>query len=234
MSCRFLIRWGAWLVASYLSCLPVQLISAAVHISFDSHQVEHPQHLLMLALHVFWCCLMTTFRRWLRRVCSWGGTLTEMVKLLQGWSQKQRLGRKERHKYEVVFNPGLMPSLQDLAFYVTEMPAEQLKRKVTLLLIIRAILAKFFTAESRASLAFLEDSKRVQQFNSSSILPLRLSRLHQKVLQIQPIVICKSLPRFDDYSFYYDEYLDMEECWEESDQVPKNIKCWNSSEMLKQ
>jgi len=35
---RFLIRWGSWLVASYLSCLPVQLISAAVHISFDSHQ----------------------------------------------------------------------------------------------------------------------------------------------------------------------------------------------------
>ena len=133
---------------------------------------------------------MTTFRRWLRRVCSWGGTLTEMVKLLQGWSQKQRLGRKERHKYKVVFNPGLMPSLQDLAFYVTEMPAEQMKRKVTLLLIIRAILAKFFTAESRASLAFLEDSKRVQQFNSSSILPLRLSRLHQKVLQSSNTTNC--------------------------------------------
>ena len=32
------------------------------------------------------------------------------------------------------FGQLLKPSLQDLAFYVTEMPAEQLKRKVTLLL----------------------------------------------------------------------------------------------------
>ena len=29
----------------------------------------------------------------------------------------------------------------------------------------------------------------------------------------------KVVPRFDDYAFFYDEYLDMEECWEESDQV---------------
>ena len=35
--------------------------------------------------------------------------------------------------------------------------------------------------------------------------------------------LSKVVPRFDDYSFYYDEYLDMEECWEESDQVPSRI-----------
>lgn len=35
--------------------------------------------------------------------------------------------------------------------------------------------------ESRTSLAFLTDSERVQQFNSSSVLPLCLSRLQQKI-----------------------------------------------------
>ena len=42
------------------------------------------------------------------------------------------------------------------------------------------------------------------------------------------IDICIFLGRFDDYSFYYDEYLDMEECWEESDQVwfQQQFECW--------
>ena len=80
-------------------------------------------------------------------------------------------------------------------------------------------------SEWRASLAFLKDSKRVEQFNSSSILPLPLSWLHQKVLHMQWIIVWITALRFDDYSFYYDEYLDMEECWEESDQVSFLLKC---------
>ena len=37
-------KWGSWLVASYLSCIPVQLMSAAIHLSFDNRQVhEHLQ-----------------------------------------------------------------------------------------------------------------------------------------------------------------------------------------------
>ena len=72
MSCRFLIRWGAWLVASYLSCLPVQLISAAVHISFDNQQVEHyiPSTLQFRHLMFSEGFLKTTFRRWMKRLFS--------------------------------------------------------------------------------------------------------------------------------------------------------------------
>ena len=37
---RFLSKWGAWLAASYISCLPVQLVSSALYLSFDDHQVK--------------------------------------------------------------------------------------------------------------------------------------------------------------------------------------------------
>ena len=56
----------------------------------------------------------------------------------------------------------------------------------------------FCALESRTSLAFLEDSKRVQQFNSSSILPLRLSRLHQKVHHTHIGLLIANLSLFQD------------------------------------
>merc|ERR1719430_9004 len=75
---------------------------------------------------------------------------------------------------------------QDLSFYVTEMPAEQLKRKS------QEPLSPFSRIRSES--------------NNSTLSPSFRS------------VYLDSTKRFDDYSFYYDEYLDMEECWEESDQ----------------
>merc|ERR550519_1547228 len=75
---------------------------------------------------------------------------------------------------------------QDLSFYVTEMPAEQLKRKS------QEPLSPFSRIRSESNNSTLPPSFRSAYLDSSK--------------------------RFDDYSFNYDEYLDMEECWEESDQ----------------
>jgi len=140
---RFLTRWGSWLVASYLSCLPVQLISAAVHISFDNQQEVDE----------------------------------EIVQLRRNTSR------------DVQGHAMLKPEAEvgsDLAFYVTEMPAEQLKRK---------------------SQEPLSPFSRIRSESNNSTLPPSFRSVY-----------LDSTKRFDDYSFYYDEYLDMEECWEESDQ----------------
>merc|ERR1719341_1360508 len=84
---------------------------------------------------------------------------------------------------------GLERVSQDLSFFVTEMPAEQLKRK---------------------SQEPLSPFSRIRSESNNSTLPPSFRSVYHNST--------KSFPRFDDYSFYYDEYLDMEECWEESDQ----------------
>jgi len=145
---RFLIRWGAWLSASYISCLPVQLISAAVHISFDSSQEEDE----------------------------------EGVQLRRHMDREGQGVAKVKPEAAV----GSERASQDLAFYVTEMPAEQLKRK---------------------SQEPLSPFSRIRSESNNSTLPPSFRSVY-----------LNSTKRFDDYSFYYDEYLDMEECWEESDQ----------------
>merc|ERR550519_1503846 len=82
---------------------------------------------------------------------------------------------------------------QDLSFYVTEMPAEQLKRK---------------------SQEPLSPFSRIRSESNNSTLPPSFRSVY-----------LNSNRRFDDYSFNYDEYLDMEECWEESDQEGESIFC---------
>merc|ERR550519_1349869 len=74
---------------------------------------------------------------------------------------------------------------QDLSFYVTEMPAEQLKRK---------------------SQEPLSPFSRIRSESNNSTLPPSFRSVYHN-----------STKRFDDY-LPYDEYLDMEECWEQSDQ----------------
>jgi len=143
---RFLTRWGAWLVASYFSCLPVQLISAAVHISFDSSQEVDEE----------------------------------------GVQLRRHMDREGGVKVKPEAAMGSERASQDLAFYVTEMPAEQLKRK---------------------SQEPLSPFSRIRSESNNSTLPPSFRSVY-----------LDSTKRFDDYSFYYDEYLDMEECWGESDQ----------------
>lgn len=145
---RFLSKWGAWLGASYISCLPVQLVSSALYLSFDDHQ-EADEEIVQLRRHM-----------------DRGGQCHAMVK-------SEALAGSER-------------ASQDLSFYVTEMPAEQLKRKS------QEPLSPFSRIRSESNNSTLPPSFRSAYLDSSK--------------------------RFDDYSFNYDEYLDMEECWEESDQ----------------
>ena len=74
---RFLSKWGAWLAASYISCLPVQLVSSALYLSFDDHQVKIQ---VLLSEISQWLDETLFTRRRTRRVFNWGppgGTWTE-------------------------------------------------------------------------------------------------------------------------------------------------------------
>ena len=126
-----------------------------------------------------------------------------------------------KHKQKKSFWPNVV--LQDLSFFVTEMPAEQLKRKVTWLLIASDL--DYFLCHRAKNLSRLshgfEASPTIQLF----LRPSAPSITTPPKGSSRPMdyEFSKVVPRFDDYSFYYDEYLDMEECWEESDQVPSRI-----------
>jgi len=152
---RFLSKWGAWLAASYISCLPVQLVSSALYLSFDDHQEVDEESVQ------------------LRRNLFKDGQVHATMK-------SEAVVGSER-------------TSQDLSFYVTEMPAEQLKRK---------------------SQEPLSPFSRIRSESNNSTLPPSFRSVY-----------LNSNRRFDDYSFNYDEYLDMEECWEESDQEGESIFC---------
>merc|ERR1719432_427343 len=144
---RFLSTWGAWLAVSYISCLPVQLVSSALYLSFDDHQEVDEESVQ------------------LRRNLFKDGQVHATMK-------SESVVGSER-------------TSQDLSFYVTEMPAEQLKRK---------------------SQEPLSPFSRIRSESNNSTLPPSFRSVYHN-----------STKRFDDY-LPYDEYLDMEECWEQSDQ----------------
>ena len=73
--------------------------------------------------------------------------------------------------------------------------------------------------EPRASLALLENPEWVEDLHPSSNISLCLLGLLQKVLFASWQMFMNWFCRFDDYSFYYDEYLDMEDCLEDIEQV---------------
>jgi len=144
---RFLLKWGVWLASSLVACLPVQIMSAAIHLAFDKNK-ELELERVQLRKHT---------------VEGEGGAIRK-----QEEAEQSRLSSKE------------------LAYYVTEMPAEQLKRK---------------------SQEPLSPFSRIRSESKTSTLP---PTFHSVYLD--------SSKRFDDYSFYYDEYLDMEDCLEDIEQ----------------
>jgi len=143
---RFLSKWGVWLAASYLSCLPVQLVSSALHLSFDQQQDKDEE------------------RVQLRRHMNRDGKGRAIAKV------EEMVGQER--------------ASQDYSFFITEMPAEQLKRK---------------------SQEPVSPFSRIRSASNNSTLPPTFRS-----------VCFDSTKRSEDYSFNYDEYLDMEECWEES------------------
>ena len=73
----------------------------------------------------------------------------------------------------------------------------------------------------------LSPFSRIRSESNNSTLPPSFRSVYldstKRFFRYNGLLLCESVPRFDDYSFYYDEYLDMEECWEESDQVSKKM-----------
>ena len=68
----------------------------------------------------------------------------------------------------------------------------------------------------------LSPFSRIRSESNNSTLPPSFRSLYldsTKRLMRNTYTSLSWFRRFDDYSFYYDEYLDMEECWEDSDQV---------------